>query len=67
MKEYIEESGLYQVPNIVQSKVTQDLLVNDHQPFPKSQVQIEKSLISHPLTTDMQIIAFSCFGFFFFP
>lgn len=51
---------------MVQSQVPQDLFVNDHQPFSKCQVQIEKSLISSPLITSIQIIAFSCFvGFFF--
>lgn len=46
---------------MVQDQVPQDLFVNDHQPFSKCQVKIEKSLISSPLITFIQIIAFSCF------
>lgn len=51
---------------MVQSEEPQDVFVNDHQPFPKCQVQIAKSLIPSPLIVCMQIIALSCFVFVFF-
>jgi len=65
-KVYKREQFIVGAAKMVQSRVLQDLSVNDHQRFPKCEVQIEESLISSPLITGMQSIAFSCFVLAFF-